>query len=87
MTIRWDLETAPTADSSQVPDTVLFYLWGFLVVFAIAVALGGWAWRSRHDSRETLWTYFVMAMLWPLFVCAVLFLILWTALTKSERRQ
>lgn len=84
----WDLESGPTAVGSGISGTFTLYLWGFLVVFTLAVALGGWAWKQAHrEGADTLWTYFVMALLWPLFVCAVLFMILWGILTSSHRRH
>lgn len=83
MVVGWDLESGPAAQDPGVPGALMFYLWGFTVVFTIAVAFGEWAWgKTRRVPRETLWTYFVMALLWPLFVCSVLFLILWNALTR-----
>lgn len=66
-------------------STLMLYLWGFLVVFIAAIALGSWTWGQAHRHHESLWTYFVMALIWPLFVCAVLFLVLWSALTRSSR--
>lgn len=83
--LRWDLEPSPTADNPDVSGTFTVYLWGFVLVFAIAVAIGGWAYGKAKETRETLWGYFVVAMLWPLFVCAVLFVVLWSILSRNRR--
>lgn len=85
--MTWDLEPGPTADGADIAGTTV-YLWGFVVVFVVALTLGGWAWdRARQTTSDTLWDYFVMALLWPLFVSAVLYLILWTVLTRRNRRN
>ena len=63
----------------------MVYLWGFLLVFAIAMAIGGWAYdKAKKTDREFLWSCFVMGMLWPLFVCAVLFVVLWNVLSRRK---
>jgi len=84
----WDIESGPAAESAELPGAIAIYLWGALIVFALALAFGGWVWdKAQRQGDDTLWTYFVMAMLWPLFVCAVVFMVLWTILTSSHHRR
>lgn len=83
--VRWDLDTGTTVDNSELSGTFTVYLWGFLLVFAIAVAVGGWAYdKAKKTDREFLRSCILMGMLWPLFVCAVLFVILWTTLSRRK---
>ena len=83
--VRWDLDTGSTPDNSELSGTLTIYLWGFVLVFAIALAVGGWAYdKAKSTDREALWGYFIMAMLWSLFICAVLFVVLWTVLSRKN---
>jgi len=64
------------------------YLWGILIVLAVILALREWGRRKfrdgGHRDRERLWNYVVMALLWPLFVSAILFVVLWALLTRRS---
>jgi uncharacterized iron-regulated membrane protein len=65
------------------------YLWGVLITLAVILALQRWA-RHRtgtsvRPSRERLWSYAVMAVLWPLFIASIIFIVLWTVLTRRDR--
>lgn len=83
--VRWDLDSGSTPENPELSGTVTVYLWGFLLVFAIALAVGGWAYgKARKTDKETLWGYFVIALLWPLFFCAVLFVVLWSVLSRKH---
>lgn len=83
--LRWDLDTGGSSESPELSGSVTVYLWGFVLVFAIALAVGGWAYdKAKGADREALWGYFIVAMLWPLFICAVLFMILWTMLSRKQ---
>jgi hypothetical protein len=65
------------------------YLWGVLITLAVILALQRWVrHRTRgvtRPSRERLWGYAVMAVLWPLFIASILFIVLWTVLTRRGR--
>jgi hypothetical protein len=76
---RWDADPAP-----EFSGMIGFYLWGFLVVLAVGLALGGWFTGKARRTPDDLWAYFVAAMLWPLFICAVLFVILWNLLSRNR---
>lgn len=83
---RWDIDPGPVSNpSAQISGVITFYLWGFLVMFAVGLALGGWFSRKGRRNPDDLWTFFVAAMLWPLFICAVLFAILWDLLSRNRR--
>lgn len=85
---RWYIEQGPLPDTSpQLSGTLTVYLWGFLLMFALALALGGWALNKARRNPDDLWTYFVAAVLWPLFVCAVLFVFLWSLLSRNNHRH
>jgi ABC-type dipeptide/oligopeptide/nickel transport system permease component len=82
----WDLDAGIVPEgNSDLTSTLTVYLWGFLVVFAIALAIGGWGKDKAGDRGENLKTYMLMGLLWPLFVSAVLFVILWTVLTRRKK--
>lgn len=66
------------------------YLWGFLIVLIVLLALRQWSRRqlfgrggAKHDR---LWDLVVMAILWPLFFASVIFIVLWTLLTRRGSR-
>lgn len=66
------------------------YLWGFLIVLILLLALRQWS-RGRlgarlGGARDRLWDIIVMALLWPLFFATVIFIVLWTALTRRGGR-
>jgi hypothetical protein len=83
--VRWDLETGSTPENPELSGTLTIYLWGVLLVFAIAIAIGGWAYdKAKKADRDEMWGYFLVALLWPLFFCAVLFVILWTFLSRKN---
>ena len=72
------------------PTPIVVYLWGFLIVLIVILALREFAWRrngrNHRTSRERAWTYVVMAILWPLFFATVIFIVLWTLLTRRAGR-
>lgn len=82
----WDLEAGAAPEgSSDLVNGLTVYLWGFLLVFAIALAIGGWGRDKARDSGENLRTWALMALLWPLFVSAVLFVVLWTVMSRKKK--
>lgn len=91
----WDITPGSLASLDDIssddalhaePTPITVYLWGFLVVLIVILALREWAGRhssgSQRSGRERAWTYIVMAILWPLFIATVLFIILWSVLTR-----
>lgn len=79
-------EDAFSADTSPITA----YLWGFLITLAIILALREWVRHRAHNrarvDHERVWSYVVMALLWPLFVSAILFVVLWAVLTRRGNR-
>lgn len=78
-------------DDTLGTDTSPFitYLWGFIIVLAVVLAIREWVrYKYRNTAHqiihERLWNYVVMALLWPLFISAVLFTILWVVLTRRS---
>lgn len=64
------------------------YLWGVLIVIAVVLTLREWATRRARASGvgpDGVWPYVVMGILWPLFIAALLFVVLWTMLTRRSR--
>lgn len=80
------------ADDALHANTSPFvaYLWGFLIVLAVILALREWSRHRLHKanqaSRDRMWNYVVMAMLWPLFISAIVFVVLWVVLTRRDSR-
>jgi hypothetical protein len=64
------------------------YLYGVLIILAVVITLGEWfGRRQRHgrsdeQRRSDFRTYIAMAVLWPLFIITVIFIVLWTVLTR-----
>jgi membrane-anchored protein YejM (alkaline phosphatase superfamily) len=84
----WDLDSSALPENAGAPSLFFLYLWGVFIVFVVALAFGDWPWgRTQGEAPDTLWTSVVAALLWPLFACAVLYLVLWTLLTRSSRRR
>lgn len=84
----WDLR--PLSDSMGSTVTpVTAYVYGVVVVLAAVIALGEWVGRRRqrtHDEHKSAYqTYAVMAVLWPLFIATVIFIVLWTILAPRRR--
>lgn len=96
----WDLtpgSLAPIDDFSSddalhaEPTPIIVYLWGFLIVLIVILALREWTWRrasggNHRAPSERVWTYVVMALLWPLLVATILFIVLWSVLTRRGSR-
>ena len=86
----WAPLDSTVSGSSGLSSLLTAYLWGCLVVFMVVVLIGetgGRQHRERKDANDGPRGYFVMAVLWPLFAAAVLFLVLWTLLTRTRRRR
>lgn len=84
-----DWEIAPTDDGGcGDASATLVYLYGVLIILAVVIALGEWVGRRGKrgrsaDQRDSDFrAYVAMAVLWPLFIITVIFIVLWTALTR-----
>lgn len=83
----WDIrpEAAPEAQA-EYPGLFTLYVIGVLLIFGLILAIGIWTTR-RGDPSEHHYayrTYFVLALLWPLFIASVVFVVLWNFLTCNR---
>lgn len=83
-----DWEITPADGGCNDIEPVLMYLYGVLIILAVVIALGEWFGRrhrrdrSEEQRRSDFRTYIAMAVLWPLFIITVIFIVLWAVLTR-----
>lgn len=83
----WEL-TPGDGDGCGDVSPVVVYLYGVLIILAVVIALGEWFGRRQHrertgdQRRSDFRAYIAMAVLWPLFIITVIFIVLWTVMTR-----
>jgi len=87
--VDWELGSSDGTTKCVSPFTA--YLYGVVIILAVIIALGEWIGRRAHvhrtrDERDADYrSYLATAILWPLFITAVIFIVLWTTLTRRSR--
>lgn len=85
-----DWELSPSDGPAECVSPFTAYVYGVIIVLAVLITLGEWAGRRHrrtHDQRdEDYRSWIAAAILWPLLVSAIIFIVLWSVLTRKPRR-
>lgn len=84
----WELSPGEGSGGCGEIDPVTMYLYGVLIILAVVIILGEWIGRRHHrertddQRRSDFRAYIAMAVLWPLFIITIIFIVLWSVMTR-----